>query len=83
MSKQYEEVQGTTSDVLWAASKFIALECAAPNKQWYQCRKESRDPELCLTQGAEATRCGLGVITKLDSKCGEAFNAYKSCLYNT
>mmetsp|Transcript_15941 Transcript_15941/g.60760 ORF Transcript_15941/g.60760 Transcript_15941/m.60760 type:complete len:107 (-) Transcript_15941:170-490(-) len=83
MSKELETLQGTTSDVLYAAAKFIALECATLNKKYYQCRKETRDPEHCLTQGADCTMCGLGVIEKLESQCAANFDAYKLCMYNT
>lgn len=61
----------------------MGVECATANKMWYMCRKDSRDPEKCLSQGAAATRCGMGVIEKLNTKCGEAFSAYRDCLSNT
>jgi hypothetical protein len=46
------------SRAYWAASKIIGRECAAENKQFFQCKLDRGDhPAACLDQGNQVTRC--------------------------
>jgi NADH dehydrogenase (ubiquinone) 1 alpha subcomplex subunit 8 len=49
----------TTSSVLMAASKHIALRCRSENVAFLNCKKKDGNPEKCLDKGRQVTRCVL------------------------
>ncbi|KAH9302093.1 hypothetical protein KI387_013676, partial [Taxus chinensis] len=51
------EAPVATSAVLLAASKHISTKCRAENKAFLCCKKTDPNPEKCLSQGDEVTKC--------------------------
>ncbi|OIV89876.1 hypothetical protein TanjilG_18596 [Lupinus angustifolius] len=50
-----------TSSVLMAASKHIGIRCHSENLEFLKCKKKDQNPEKCLEQGRQVTRCALGL----------------------
>eukprot|EP01031_Cornospumella_fuschlensis_P033076 gene33075-40011_t len=73
-----------TSLELWAASKFIARECATINKDYFICKKKDPDNLFsCLDQEYLVTTCAEETVAKLKSKHTKQFDDYVKCLnYN-
>jgi NADH dehydrogenase (ubiquinone) 1 alpha subcomplex subunit 8 len=43
--------------VLTSISKHIAVSCAKENAAFIECKRQDRNPEVCLEQGAAVTTC--------------------------
>lgn len=51
----------TTSAVLMSASKHITSKCGAHNKAFLDCKRNDPNPEKCLQQGQNVTRCVISL----------------------
>ncbi len=49
------------SAVLMAASKHVAVSCAAVNDAFIACKKRDKDPTACLAAGDAVTSCVAGL----------------------
>lgn len=49
------------SAVLMAASKHVAVTCAAVNEAFIACKKRDKDPAACLAAGDAVTACVAGL----------------------
>ncbi|PIA39428.1 hypothetical protein AQUCO_02600107v1 [Aquilegia coerulea] len=70
-----------TSAVLMSASKHIAAKCREENRAFINCKKKDQNPEKCLHQGREVTRCVLTVLKDLHERCTKEMDAYVGCMY--
>lgn len=50
-----------TSAVLTAAAKHIQFRCQEENVAFLKCKKKDPNPEKCLDQGRQVTRCVLSL----------------------
>ncbi|XP_017698180.1 NADH dehydrogenase [ubiquinone] 1 alpha subcomplex subunit 8-B-like isoform X2 [Phoenix dactylifera] len=51
----------STSAVLMAASKHIAVRCRSENVAFINCKKKDPNPEKCLDKGRVVTHCVLNL----------------------
>ena len=51
----------TTSAVLISASKHISSKCGAQNRAFLDCKRNDPNPEKCLQQGQNVTRCVISL----------------------
>jgi len=51
----------TTSAVLMSASKHIGSKCGAQNRAFLDCKRSDPNPEKCLQQGQNVTRCVISL----------------------
>ncbi|XP_019431475.1 PREDICTED: NADH dehydrogenase [ubiquinone] 1 alpha subcomplex subunit 8-B-like [Lupinus angustifolius] len=70
-----------TSSVLMAASKHIGIRCHSENLEFLKCKKKDQNPEKCLEQGRQVTRCALGLLRDLHQRCTKEMDDYVGCLY--
>ncbi|XP_024385995.1 NADH dehydrogenase [ubiquinone] 1 alpha subcomplex subunit 8-A [Physcomitrium patens] len=70
----------TTSAVLMSASKHIASRCSVENRAFLDCKKNDPNPEKCLQQGQNVTRCVISLLVELNSKCPKAMESYTKCM---
>eukprot|EP00244_Chara_vulgaris_P014288 TRINITY_DN885_c0_g1_i1.p1 TRINITY_DN885_c0_g1~~TRINITY_DN885_c0_g1_i1.p1 ORF type:complete len:105 (-),score=19.39 TRINITY_DN885_c0_g1_i1:297-611(-) len=70
----------TTSAVLMSASKHISSRCGRENRAFLACKKADENPEKCLKQGEEVTRCVLSLLKELRRKCPKEMDAYAKCM---
>merc|ERR1711871_1100080 len=73
-----------TESMLNAAANQFARFCKEPGVAFMRCKAADENPETCLTQGAEVTKCYTKVLELANgSKCGQAYRSYHSCLTDT
>ncbi|GBG80830.1 hypothetical protein CBR_g31386 [Chara braunii] len=70
----------TTSAVLMSASKHISARCGRENRAFLACKKADENPEKCLKQGEEVTRCVLSLLKELHLKCPKEMDGYAKCM---
>eukprot|EP00271_Cylindrocystis_brebissonii_P006631 TRINITY_DN193_c0_g1_i1.p1 TRINITY_DN193_c0_g1~~TRINITY_DN193_c0_g1_i1.p1 ORF type:complete len:107 (+),score=13.99 TRINITY_DN193_c0_g1_i1:335-655(+) len=70
----------TTSAVLMSASKHISSRCADENLAFLKCKKADENPEKCLKQGENVTKCVLSLLSELHERCPKAMNSYTKCM---
>jgi hypothetical protein len=51
----------TTSAVLMSASKHVSAKCGAQNRAFLDCKRADPNPEKCLQQGQNVTRCVISL----------------------
>ncbi|KAK4767032.1 hypothetical protein SAY86_014783 [Trapa natans] len=71
----------TTSSVLMASSKHIGSRCHSENVAFLKCKKKDPNPEKCLDNGREVTRCVLGLLKDIHQKCTKQMDDYVGCMY--
>ena len=71
------------SAVLMAASKHVAVSCAAASAAFIECKKRDKDPGACLAAGDAVTSCVAGLLARAADAAPEAMGKYVDCLeYN-
>ncbi|KAI4304122.1 hypothetical protein MLD38_039676 [Melastoma candidum] len=70
-----------TSAVLMASSKHMATRCYVENVEFLKCKKKDPNPEKCLEQGRQVTRCVLSLLKDLHQKCTKEMDGYVGCMY--
>eukprot|EP00270_Netrium_digitus_P004776 TRINITY_DN1610_c0_g1_i2.p2 TRINITY_DN1610_c0_g1~~TRINITY_DN1610_c0_g1_i2.p2 ORF type:complete len:108 (+),score=32.91 TRINITY_DN1610_c0_g1_i2:108-431(+) len=69
-----------TSAVLMAASRHITARCGGVNKAFLECKRRDENPEVCLKEGQDVTRCALSLLNELHAQCPKAMDDYCKCM---
>ncbi|XP_004296780.1 PREDICTED: NADH dehydrogenase [ubiquinone] 1 alpha subcomplex subunit 8-B [Fragaria vesca subsp. vesca] len=70
-----------TSAVLTSAAKHIQFRCQEENVAFLKCKKKDANPEKCLDQGRQVTRCVLSLLKDLHQRCTKEMDEYVGCMY--
>lgn len=80
MSKA-EGVAPPPSAALFAVWEHLERKCKAANSAFMRCKKEKRDPSLCLAEGQAVMDCSYSLISDLHRKAPAEFDEYAYCLW--
>jgi hypothetical protein len=71
----------TTQGALYAASHLIGDTCDKESLAFLQCKVRDGNPLTCIKEGAQVTRCALGVFQRVySSPCVGQFKEYVAAL---
>lgn len=69
---------GFSSAPLASSAFFLGQQCKDYTRDFDLCKMEGKSK--CLPEGRKVTRCGVDVITKISSACGDLLKEHAECL---